>query len=148
MTEPLLTDLTNLVPLPTRDAAILDNLRDQLAHVPGLHAFVVLADDGLALGGYGLADKDAVDTVAAACSGLASLGTALSTSVAGGPVRHVGVNMDKTLSTITSCANGTTLVSFIRPSPHAGPATAEVYRVARAFRDQLQTPARADAHPR
>ncbi|MFC7220864.1 roadblock/LC7 domain-containing protein [Streptomyces polyrhachis] len=128
----------NVIPADTHDGAVFDNLRDNLSLVPDLTGFVLLADDGLALCGYGEGWTTAgAQTIAAACSAVASLADGLSRPVDGGPVRHLNITMERSHLILTGCGDGSTLVVYTSSPESLGLAMREVVRVARAFKPQL-----------
>ncbi|MEV6107505.1 roadblock/LC7 domain-containing protein [Streptomyces sp. NPDC051940] len=139
----------NVIPVASaHDEAVFDNLRDNLRLVPDLTGFVLLADDGLALCGYGEGwTEDGVQTIAAACSGLASLADGLSHPVRGGSVLHLNITMERSHLILTACGNGSTLAVYTSGPESLGLAMRETVRVARAFKPQLGVGARAGARP-
>lgn len=138
-----LRHVKNVIPASPEDAAVFDNLRNNLQLVPDLTGFVLLADDGLALCGYGLDwSRDDVQTIAAACSGLASLADGLSMPVDGGSVLHLNITMQNSHLILTACGNGSTLVVYTSGPESIGLAMRETVRVARAFKHQLGVGAR------
>lgn len=134
-----LTQLTNVIkPDSPGQAALYDNLRDQFADVPDVFAIVLLSNDGLAKCGYGLSEAD-VQTAAAACSGLASLGKGLALPVNGGEVMHTNVTMENAHVIVTTCGAGSNLVAYVKRDGAIGPSMRETVRVARAFGRQMGT---------
>ncbi|MQY15058.1 hypothetical protein SRB5_52350 [Streptomyces sp. RB5] len=130
--------LSNVIPVHPHDTPVFDNLRDNLQLVPDIIGFVLLADDGLALCGYGHGwTQDDVQTIAAACSGLASLADGLSQPVSGGSVLHLNITMEHAHLILTACGNGSTLVVYTSGPESIGLAMRETVRVARAFKPQL-----------
>ncbi|MFJ4920856.1 roadblock/LC7 domain-containing protein [Streptomyces sp. NPDC088725] len=137
-----LSELPNVIKAENDgDAKTYDNLRDNFADVPDVFALVLLSNDGLAKCGYGL-DDGAVQTVAAACSGLASLGRGVSQPVRGGEVLHTNVTMEHAHLIITACGEGSSLVAYVKPDGSISAAIRETVRVAQAFGRQMGTAAR------
>lgn len=125
--------------------AVYDNLRDNFAEIPDVFAIVLLSADGVAKCGYGLSEGD-VETAAAACSGLASLGKGLSRPVKGGEVLHLNVTLENAHLIVTPCGEGSNLVAYVsRENKTVGPSIREIVRVARQFGSQMRTDARLDA---
>lgn len=143
-----LSQLPNVIAAESPGAAHrYDNLRDNFADIPDVCAIVLLSNDGIAKCGYGLSEAD-VQMVAAACSGVASLGRGLSSPVGGGEIVHTNVTMENVHIIITSCGEGSNLVAYIRSGGAIGAAIRETVRVARAFGRQMGTDARWDARVR
>ncbi|MFI0776272.1 roadblock/LC7 domain-containing protein [Streptomyces sp. NPDC021212] len=140
-----LKQLTNVITAETPGwAATYDSLRDRFDDVPDVFALVLLSNDGIAQCGYGLSLAE-VQTVAAACSGLASLGKGLSLPVEGGAVTHTNVTLEHAHVVVTACGEGSNLVAYIKPNGAIGVSIRETVRVARAFGPQLSTGHRPDA---
>ncbi|WP_030252995.1 roadblock/LC7 domain-containing protein [Streptomyces violens] len=139
-----LKQLSNVIsPATPGDAARYDNLRDHFADVPDVFAIVLLSNDGLAKCGYGLA-QDEVQMIAAACSGLASLGKGLSGPVNGGQVTHTNVTLEHAHVIVTACGEGSSLVAYVKSDGAIGASIRETVRVARAFGRQMGTDNRPD----
>ncbi|MEV1008251.1 roadblock/LC7 domain-containing protein [Streptomyces sp. NPDC049881] len=136
-----LTNEPNVITSTTRPAAY-DQLRDGFSHLSGVTAIVLLSSDGIARCGYGLPVEE-VQTLAAACSGLASLGRGVA-GTDGGDLVHVNVTLERRQVIITGCGEGSVLVVCLTREAPLGVAMAETLRLAKAFGRQMGTAERAD----
>ncbi|MCX4682210.1 roadblock/LC7 domain-containing protein [Streptomyces sp. NBC_01433] len=141
-----LTQHSNTVEVKQRgQAPQFDNLRDQLAaSVPSAVGMLLLATDGLARCAYGLPDGQD-DTVAAASSGLASLGNGMAKALEGGHFKHLNLTLERYHVIATACGGGSVLVVVLPLDARLGDAVRETVRIASAFRLRMDTAPRAAA---
>ncbi|MEV8544500.1 roadblock/LC7 domain-containing protein [Streptomyces sp. NPDC051572] len=134
----------NSVPVADQKQALsYDNLRDQfVGSAPDVSMMVLLSGDGLTLAAYGL-DADSADHIAAACSGLQSLGTALSVSVSGGGVQYHNITLVTGHLVIVGCGDRSVLITLIRGDGRISSSIRETVRIARGFAPQMASDPRA-----
>ncbi|MEY9846145.1 putative regulator of Ras-like GTPase activity (Roadblock/LC7/MglB family) [Streptacidiphilus sp. BW17] len=134
--------LPNSVPETVNDRSY-DMLRNSLASIPGVLSLVLLSNDGLPQAAYGVSTEEA-QRITAACSGMASLSTALSADVDGRQVLHTVVSMQQRTIAITACGANSTLFVALEASAPVGLALGEIVRKARAYAEQMSTRPRPD----
>ncbi|MFF1678405.1 roadblock/LC7 domain-containing protein [Streptomyces sp. NPDC058256] len=146
MTLTSLKGWINTAPVANEGEALrYDNLRDQFAaNASDVTAIVLLAEDGLKLCAYGMLE-DTADRVAAACSGLQSLGNALSLAVGGGAAHHHNITLDQGHFVLTRCGDGSVLIALVRDGGVISGAIRETVRIARGFAPQMGTVSRVSS---
>ncbi|MFJ9379325.1 roadblock/LC7 domain-containing protein [Streptomyces sp. NPDC101455] len=144
MPPTVLKQLQNSFPVANEQLArSYDNLRDQFVQsAPDVSVLVLLSGDGLALAAYGL-DVDSADPVAAACSGLQSIGAALSNSLNGGGVKYHNITLVNGHLVITGCGDRSILIALIRDGGRIGSSIRETVRIADGFAPQMASDPRA-----
>ncbi|WP_371793001.1 roadblock/LC7 domain-containing protein [Streptomyces sp. NBC_01471] len=135
-----LTQSSNSVaPKKPGEAQQFDTLRNQLAeNVSAAIGMLLLATDGLARCAYGLPDGQD-DTVAAASSGLASLGSGMAEALEGGRFKHLNLTLERYHVIATACGEGSVLVVVLPIDARLGDAVRETVRIAAAFRPRMDT---------
>lgn len=138
-----LTQFQNIVPVvQPGEEKQFDTLRDQLAeNVPAAVGMLLLATDGLARCAYDLPDGQG-DLLAAASSGLASLGKGMARALEGegsDEFRHLNLTLERHHVIATACGGGSVLVVVLPLDARVGDAVRETVRVAGAFRPRMDT---------